>query len=83
MHFTIPPPGGFLLPKNKGKEHVSMNKKVVYSVEELAAALGISRASAYQLVHDPNFPSIRVGKRILIPVAGLEQWLARGTQPGR
>lgn len=60
-----------------------IEKKIVYSVEELAAALGISRTSAYQLVHDPSFPRVRVGKRIIIPVAGLEQWLARGTQPGR
>ena len=37
------------------------------SVEKLAAFLGISRVGAYNLAHAKGFPTLRVGKRILVP----------------
>lgn len=52
-----------------------MSKKV-YSVKEVKEALGISQVTAYQLVHSVGFPSVRVGKRILIPVDKFEEWLS-------
>ncbi len=45
-----------------------------YSVEEMKDVLGIGRTTAYNLVHSENFPSITVGKRILIPAEALERW---------
>lgn len=58
--------------------------KVVFSVEELQKALGISRSSAYDLVRREDFPIARIGKRIVIPVDALREWLARGgTEGGR
>lgn len=49
--------------------------KLTLTVDELAAQLGISRPIAYRLAHSDDFPAIVVGKRILIPRAGLEAWL--------
>lgn len=44
-------------------------------VEELAAAMRISRAKAYELVHQDGFPTVRLGKRILVPRDDFENWL--------
>jgi len=52
-----------------------MENKLVMTVEEAAKILGISRPSAYQGVVRGEIPSIRVGKRILIPRAALEKLL--------
>lgn len=46
------------------------------SVVEAARILGIGRNLAYEGVARGEIPSIRVGGRILIPVAALNQMLA-------
>lgn len=45
------------------------------TVKDLGSILGISRISAYNLCHAEGFPSIRVGKRILIPRDSLIRWI--------
>ena len=45
------------------------------SVEEMAGFLGISRVGAYNLAHRKGFPSVRIGKRILIPRDSFLHWL--------
>ena len=45
------------------------------SVEETAKVLGIGRNSAYEGVRTGEIPSIRIGKRILVPRLALEQFL--------
>lgn len=39
----------------------------ILTPEELARALGISRKSAYQLLHDGIIGSKRIGKKYLVP----------------
>ncbi len=51
--------------------------KLTMSVDEMAAAIGISRPKAYELAHSDGFPVIRIGRRIRIPVTELEKWLER------
>jgi excisionase family DNA binding protein len=52
------------------------------SVEETAKVLGIGRNSAYEGVRTGEIPSIRIGKRILVPRLALEQILKdAGSQP--
>jgi excisionase family DNA binding protein len=46
------------------------------SVEEAAAVLGISRGAAYANVKTGAIPTIRLGKRLLVPKAALEKLLA-------
>jgi excisionase family DNA binding protein len=46
------------------------------SVTEAAAVLGISRRTAYTLVQARQVPSIRLGGRIKVPAAALDEWLA-------
>ena len=40
---------------------------LMLSVPEVARVLNISRAGAYELVHSPGFPSLRIGARIVVP----------------
>jgi excisionase family DNA binding protein len=46
-------------------------ERLTLTVEEAASLLGISRAFAYESVHRGDIPSIRLGRRILIPRAAL------------
>jgi excisionase family DNA binding protein len=45
--------------------------RLVYSVAEAGALLGISRAFAYELVARGQLPVIRLGRRRLVPKAAL------------
>jgi excisionase family DNA binding protein len=46
------------------------------TVEQAAKLLGIGRSTAYELVHTGDIPSLRLGRRIVVPVARLEAMLA-------
>ena len=45
--------------------------RLVYSISEAAALLGISRALAYELVARGDLPVIRLGRRRLVPKVAL------------
>ena len=45
------------------------------SVEDAARILGISRGAAYSHARDGSLPTIRLGKRFLVPKAALEKLL--------
>jgi excisionase family DNA binding protein len=47
--------------------------RLTLTVEEAAALLGISRAFAYEAVRRGEIPSIRIGRRVLVPKAALER----------
>lgn len=51
------------------------DKSVYPSVDALAEDLGISRQSAYAGLRDGTIPSIRLGKRFVIPRAAIAEWL--------
>jgi excisionase family DNA binding protein len=46
------------------------------TVDEVAEILGINRGGAYAAVNAGEIPSIKIGKRILVPIAALEKMLA-------
>ena len=50
-------------------------EKLVISVEEARLKLGISRGLAYEGIRRGEIPSIRIGRRILIPYAALKRRL--------
>ena len=47
---------------------------------EVGEVLGISRASAYELVRSKGFPSMRIGTRILVPKDKLIAWINGQTE---
>lgn len=56
--------------------------KLTLSVPEAAKVLGISQTRMYQLARSEGFPSISVGKRILVSAKGLERWVEEQAQKG-
>ena len=54
----------------------AIEERYCMTVPEVAKKLGISRNFAYELVKRGELPSIRFGKRILIPKIALENKLA-------
>ncbi len=59
----------------KTKAAVQDRTRLTLTVEEAAATLGISRAFAYEAVRRGEIPSIRIGRRVLVPRAALERLL--------
>ena len=51
------------------------------NVEEAAKVLGISRGAAYEAARSGELPTIRFGRRLLVPTARLADML--GTSPER
>lgn len=47
----------------------------ILSVKQAAQYLGIGLNSAYRLVHRKDFPSVKIGKRIIIPKVHLDRWI--------
>ncbi len=45
----------------------------ILTVEEAARVLRIGRAAAFDRIRDGRIPSLRLGKRLLVPRAGLER----------
>lgn len=54
--------------------------KATMSVQELSTQMGISLPKAYELTKLPDFPVLRVGTRILIPVDAFKSWLANNVK---
>jgi excisionase family DNA binding protein len=52
---------------------ISATKPWVISVEEAGQILGIGRMAAYQAVWRGQIPSIRIGRRLLVPLAKLNE----------
>jgi excisionase family DNA binding protein len=50
--------------------------KLTYSPDELRAALGIGRGSVYDLLRSGQLRSVRVGRRIVVPISEVERFLA-------
>lgn len=52
-----------------------MEQRLTLTVEEAAELLGISRAFAYSLVARNELPSLKLGRRVVIPRRALDRLL--------
>ena len=41
----------------------------------VAQVLGVSISSAYELMHEEVFPSVRIGSRFVVPKDKFQQWV--------
>lgn len=41
----------------------------------VANLLGISQSSAYELMHEAGFPSLRIGNRLVVPKERFQIWM--------
>ena len=48
------------------------------TVREVQQMLRLSKNVVYNLVNQPDFPSVRIGRKILIPVGKLKEWIDKG-----
>lgn len=49
--------------------------KLVYSIQEAADLLGISRSYAYELARNGTIPVLQLGKKRVIPKEKFNQWV--------
>ena len=48
------------------------------NAKEIIEALNISRTTAYALMKRADFPSTRIGRKIVVSEIALREWLERG-----
>ena len=48
----------------------------------VAKVLGISPSSGYELIHEPDFPVLKIGSRLVVPKEKFVEWVLRHTQGG-
>lgn len=51
------------------------NIKTTFTVEEVRQILKIGKNTAYSLVKEDGFPTIRIGKQIRIPCDDFNEWV--------
>ena len=47
-----------------------------------AKVLGVSPSSGYELMHEPGFPVLRIGNRMVVPKEQFIQWVKEHTGGG-
>ena len=45
------------------------------NAKTLAKLLGVSVSSCYELMHEKDFPAIRIGSRLVVPKEKLQLWI--------
>ena len=55
-------------------------KRLTRTIPEAAELLGIGRGSAYEAARTGQLPTIRIGRRLLVPLAALEKILDQGSE---
>ena len=45
------------------------------NASQVAEILGVARNTAYTLMHSEGFPTLHVGRRLLVPKEKLLQWM--------
>ena len=54
-----------------------------FNAETVAAVLGIAPSSAYELMHEKDFPALRIGSRIVVPKEKFIEWVQKQTEGRR
>ena len=49
------------------------------NAETVAKAQGVSISSAYELMHEPGFPVLKVGSRMVVPKEKFITWVSAQT----
>ena len=52
---------------------------MMLNADQVSQALGISRAGAYQLMHTKGFPTLKIGKRMVVAKEKLLVWIEKNT----
>ena len=52
------------------------------NAETVAKVLGVSPSSGYELMHEPDFPVLKAGSRMVVPKEKFVEWVSQHTQGG-
>ena len=52
------------------------------NADKVAKALGVSPSSGYELMHDLEFPILKIGSRMVVPKEKFIQWVEQRTSGG-
>ena len=70
--------------KKFNKEVVIMKQSIFKSYDELplflnaemvAKVLGVATSTAYELMHEKDFPALKIGSRLIVPKEKFRQWV--------
>ena len=50
------------------------------NAELVAKVLGVSPSSGYELMHEPDFPILKVGSRMVVPKEKFIEWVEQHTK---
>lgn len=50
---------------------------VMLNAAQLAAIFGISRSGSYKLIKVADFPTVKIGKKVVVPKDALKEWVAK------
>ena len=67
----------------KQSEYKSYDELPLFlNAETMAKVLGIAPSSAYELMHEADFPVLKVGNRMVVPKEKFVEWVERHTGGG-
>ena len=52
-----------------------LEHRITLTIEEVASLLGLGRTAAYEAARRGQIPSRRLGRRVIVPVPALLEWL--------
>ena len=67
----------------KTSEYKSYDELPLFlNAETVAKVLGVSPSSGYELMHETDFPVLRVGNRMVVPKEKFMEWVEQHTGGG-
>lgn len=64
-----------IVKQNEKCKETSVSRQRTYTVEDIAIILNISRSSAYRLIKERYFKSVKIGNAIRISKKSFDDWL--------
>ena len=61
-------------------ESISFEVIEFSNAEMVAKALGIATSTAYELMHEKDFPALKIGSRLLVPKEKFRLWVETKTK---
>ena len=67
----------------KGSSYRSYDELPLFlNAATVAKVLGVSPSSGYELMHEPDFPVLKIGSRMGVPKEQFVEWVSQHTQGG-
>lgn len=64
---------------NSTRSITGWENRTVLSIEEVALILGLGRSATYESARRGELPTLRLGRRILVPVSAFSKWLEKAS----